>query len=236
MRKSCIHSISFWFCLSSFIATTMISGCSVLPRETRYDDNKIKYSTKRDPQTTTVYRSSPDGEKTRTGLNDNSRVYSSSPSVEKSTVGQYENATAYYNARQRGSSWPESDIVRVQEVSDPEMVEERVMVLEISDVLFDFDKAIIKVDYIPELDKWVDYFVNNPDASASIYGHADSTGPETYNLGLSEKRAQAVVKYLIDHGVPADRISAKGFGETKPVADNTTKEGRQKNRRVEMTY
>ncbi len=218
MRNSCIHSVSFWLCLSSLVVSTVISGCSVLPRETRYDDKTIKYTSKGDQQKT--------------------KVYSSQPSVKKTTVGQYENATAYYNLHQRGTSFPKSDIVRVKSDGDETMgmVDEHVMVLELSDVLFDFDKAVIKVDYVPELDKWVEYFINNPGASASIYGHADSTGPESYNQGLSERRAQAVVKYLVDHGVPADSISATGFGETKPVADNTTKEGRRKNRRVEMAY
>lgn len=235
MRNSCIHSLTFWLCLSSLAISALISGCSVLPRETRYDDNTIKYSSERDPQTTTVYTSSPNGVKSRAGSDERSKVYGSSPSVKKTTASQYDNATAYYNTRQRGSSFPESEVVRVAS-ADESMATEHLMVLEISDVLFDFDKAVIKVDYVPELDKWVDYFLNNPDASASIYGHADSTGPEIYNQGLSERRARAVVDYLIHHGVPAERIRAQGFGETKPVADNDTAEGRQKNRRVEMAY
>lgn len=226
MRKSCIHSVSFRFCLSSVLISALLSGCCALHRETRYDDNTIKYTAETNPRTTTVYRSSPDGQK-----------YSSSPSVKKTTVCQYESATAYYNLHQRGADFPETQVVRVKSSgNETATAEKRIMVLELSDVLFDFDKAVIKVEYVPELDKWVDYFLNHPDASASIYGHADSTGPEIYNQGLSERRAQAVMKYLINHGVPADKLSTEGFGETKPVADNATKEGRQKNRRVEMAY
>ncbi len=108
------------------------------------------------------------------------------------------------------------------------------MVLEVSDVLFEFDKWVIRADGVPELNKWAAYFKENPQVTADIYGYADSTGPSTYNLNLSEKRAQAVVNYLVSKGVDPKRFTAKGFGETQPAAPNTTKEGRQKNRRVEM--
>ncbi len=113
-------------------------------------------------------------------------------------------------------------------------VTELQMVLDASDVLFDFDKWVIKRDAVPELDQWAIFFKENPPVSAAIYGYADSTGPTEYNLNLSEKRAQAVVNYLVGKGVPPNRLTAKGFGESHPVAPNTTSEGRQKNRRVEL--
>ncbi|WP_231561154.1 OmpA family protein [Sphingobacterium sp. T2] len=65
-------------------------------------------------------------------------------------------------------------------------------------------------------------------------GHTDSTGEEKYNIWLSEKRAASVKKYLEDGGVSASRITTKGYGPNKPIADNKTPEGRQKNRRVEV--
>ena len=74
----------------------------------------------------------------------------------------------------------------------------------------------------------------NPDLKVEIDGHTDSTGPAEYNMVLSQKRAQAVMKYFVDNGVDAGRLTAKGFGLTQPVADNGTKEGRAKNRRVEL--
>ncbi len=68
-----------------------------------------------------------------------------------------------------------------------------------------------------------------------IAGHTDSVGSEMYNLRLSEARANAVRDYLIQHGISPDRLIAKGYGESRPIAPNTTREGRAKNRRVEFT-
>jgi OOP family OmpA-OmpF porin len=67
-----------------------------------------------------------------------------------------------------------------------------------------------------------------------IVGHTDSTGPEAYNLGLSERRAQAAANYLEGKGVSMSRITVKGMGESAPVASNATREGRAMNRRVEI--
>ena len=68
----------------------------------------------------------------------------------------------------------------------------------------------------------------------SVYGHADSTGPEDYNMQLSQSRAQSVVGYLVSQGVASSRLRAIGFGETRPLADNGTESGRAANRRVEV--
>ena len=65
-------------------------------------------------------------------------------------------------------------------------------------------------------------------------GHTDNQGSAAANQALSEKRAQAVVAWLTAHGIPATRLSAKGFGQTKPLIDNGTEDGRAKNRRVEL--
>ena len=67
-----------------------------------------------------------------------------------------------------------------------------------------------------------------------IAGHTDSTGPDAYNLALSERRAQTVVAYLIRRGISKDRLAVQFFGETKPLETNETEEGREKNRRVEF--
>jgi OOP family OmpA-OmpF porin len=67
-----------------------------------------------------------------------------------------------------------------------------------------------------------------------VAGHTDSMGSEAYNLRLSQRRAETVRAYLIEKGIAADRLIAKGYGESSPVADNRTKEGRYKNRRVEL--
>ena len=75
----------------------------------------------------------------------------------------------------------------------------------------------------------------NPNLKVEIDGHADSTGAPEYNMALSEKRAQAVKDFFVTRGVDPDRLTTKGFGITKPAASNDTREGRAKNRRVELT-
>ena len=110
------------------------------------------------------------------------------------------------------------------------------LVLDASDILFEFDKWVIRAEVVPELDQWADYFLHNPQVKAEIDGYADSIGSTAYNLTLSERRAQAVKNYLIKKGVEPQRIVTRGFGESKPVAPNTTDEGRQKNRRVELKF
>jgi len=103
-------------------------------------------------------------------------------------------------------------------------------------VLFDFDKATIKQEFRHLLDQTKKVFDSAPMMRVQVEGHADSTGPEKYNQGLSERRARAVVKYLIEKvGIAADRLTAVGYGELKPAYSNDTKEGRAKNRRVEFT-
>lgn len=159
--------------------------------------------------------------------------------VATSTIGQHDKTTAHYILRpgnrpdiqprlQPATTATDQAGLPVTQAGDLQMV------LEVSDILFDFDKAVIKQSVVPELDRWADYFQTNPQVTAEIYGHADSTGPSTYNEKLSYKRAQAVINYLVGKGIDAKRLSAKGFGESQPVAPNTTTEGRQKNRRVEL--
>ena len=98
---------------------------------------------------------------------------------------------------------------------------------------FDTDKAIVKSQYNDEIKRVSDFLNEYPEATAEIEGHTDSVGSEAYNQKLSQRRAQAVVKYLVDKfGIKAERLSAKGYGESKPIADNATEAGRQKNRRV----
>jgi len=102
-------------------------------------------------------------------------------------------------------------------------------------VLFDINSAKIKPEAYPMLQEAVLIGKRNPDLKVEIDGHADSTGSPAYNMTLSEKRAEAVKKYFVDQGIDPDRITTKGFGMTKPAASNDTKEGRAKNRRVELT-
>ena len=100
---------------------------------------------------------------------------------------------------------------------------------------FDFDSAKLKPAMMSALDDVAEKVkLSNGDERLAVIGHTDSTGPDAYNLGLSERRAQAVADYLVGQGVAADHITASGAGESQPVADNDTKEGRAMNRRVEI--
>ncbi len=101
-------------------------------------------------------------------------------------------------------------------------------------VLFDVDKSTIKPVSFPILDETVHVFKKNPGVRVEIDGHTDSDGSDEHNLGLSQRRAEAVRQYLVGHGVAADRLTSKGFGESKPVASNETAEGKALNRRVEL--
>jgi outer membrane protein OmpA-like peptidoglycan-associated protein len=102
-------------------------------------------------------------------------------------------------------------------------------------VLFDFDKATLRPESKPELERAIRFILQNPGRRFEISAHTDALGTEEYNLDLSERRAAAVRKYLIENGVPEDIIISKGYGEAQPIADNETPQGRQRNRRVELS-
>ncbi|MDP2853991.1 MAG: OmpA family protein [Smithellaceae bacterium] len=101
-------------------------------------------------------------------------------------------------------------------------------------VHFDFDKYNIKKLYVPDLDQHVAYLSANPSSPVTVEGHTDYIGSDQYNQKLSERRANAVRKYLIEKGIASTRIRVVGYGEQRPIADNKTKEGRAINRRAEF--
>ncbi|HXC39227.1 MAG TPA: OmpA family protein [Burkholderiales bacterium] len=103
-----------------------------------------------------------------------------------------------------------------------------------ADVLFDFDKSVVKPEGKAKLDDLVSKLkAVNLEVIIAI-GHTDSIGSKAYNQKLSVRRAEAVKAYLISKGIAANRIYTEGKGETQPVASNKTKDGRSKNRRVEV--
>jgi len=106
--------------------------------------------------------------------------------------------------------------------------------IELNNVFFDFDKASLKTESFPELDRLVELMNQQSNMKVEISGHTDGQGSERYNLALSEKRAKAVVQYMVGKGINKKRIVTLFFGESKPVATNDTPEGREKNRRVEF--
>lgn len=99
---------------------------------------------------------------------------------------------------------------------------------------FDTGKAVILPDSETVLNEISKMLQQNPTVKLSVEGHTDNVGSASANQALSEKRAQAVVTWLSTHGVDAPRLKAKGWGQTKPVTDNGTEDGRAKNRRVEL--
>lgn len=102
-------------------------------------------------------------------------------------------------------------------------------------VLFDFNRATLRPEAQRELTSVVREMQDNPQLAAEVIGHTDAVGTDTYNLGLSRRRADAVRSYLVSQGIAANRIQTRGLGESQPVAPNDTAEGRARNRRVEVT-
>jgi len=101
-------------------------------------------------------------------------------------------------------------------------------------VLFDFDKSDVKPKYHDEIKRVADYMNAYPWEKATLEGHTDSKGTDAYNEKLSQRRVDAIKKYLVEKfGISADRLKAVGYGESKPIATNDTDEGRQLNRRVQ---
>jgi outer membrane protein OmpA-like peptidoglycan-associated protein len=101
-------------------------------------------------------------------------------------------------------------------------------------VTFDVGSATLKPAFRSTLNDVAGSLVQYPNSLIDVYGHTDSTGSDSFNQGLSERRAQTVANYLTSQGVNTARIRWQGFGETMPVADNSTEEGRRLNRRVEI--
>jgi outer membrane protein OmpA-like peptidoglycan-associated protein len=113
---------------------------------------------------------------------------------------------------------------------------ERGMVMTLSDVLFDTGQATLKPGADRALDRLAQFLKDSSGTHLIIEGHTDSVGTDDYNLGLSQRRAQAVADALSTRGVSTDRLQTKGLGKSYPVASNDTQAGRQQNRRVEIVF
>lgn len=107
-------------------------------------------------------------------------------------------------------------------------------VITLKNVFFDFDKSELKTSSYPVLNRLLEYMQSGEIKKVEISGHTDSYGVDDYNMKLSQRRVDAVKEFLRRNGISEDRMIAKGFGETQPVAPNDTPENRAKNRRVEF--
>lgn len=161
------------------------------------------------------------------GLNDGIEVteFSSNPLLKDSDNGGTDDLTEF--KRKTNPKDPADDIKEemILDISAP-------MVLE--GVTFETGSAVLTKSSIQVLYKAYNTMVAYPELAIEIHGFTDNVGNASFNKKLSQKRADAVKTWLVEKGVAGDRIIAKGFGEENPIADNTSAEGRQKNRRIEF--
>jgi outer membrane protein OmpA-like peptidoglycan-associated protein len=108
-------------------------------------------------------------------------------------------------------------------------------VVRLNNVFFDVNLSVLRSESFPELDRIVKLMKENSGIVIAISGHTDNVGSDEINLALSEARAKAVATYLTQAGIDPSRVSSKGYGKTKPIANNDTEEGKQQNRRVEFS-
>lgn len=104
----------------------------------------------------------------------------------------------------------------------------------LKNIFFEFDKYDLKKESMAELSKLTEFMRKNPGVSIEISGHTDNKGSESYNKTLSKNRAKSVYDHLIKKGIDKERLTYKGYGQDEPIADNSTDEGRAKNRRTEF--
>lgn len=117
-----------------------------------------------------------------------------------------------------------------------EKIIEEGLAVRLNNIFFDYDKATLRAESQAELDRLFELLRRYPKARIEIAGHTDSIASDAYNADLSQRRAQSVVDYLVMKGFPRANLIAKGYGESVPVADNGTDDGRQLNRRVEFRF
>jgi len=103
-----------------------------------------------------------------------------------------------------------------------------------AELLFETNKSTLRSEHFVTLNSIVEYLLLHPERSVRISGHTDNIGREAHNLTLSKQRADVVAEYLVNNGIDITRVETSGLGSSKPIAVNTTEEGRKKNRRVEL--
>jgi len=157
------------------------------------------------------------------------------------TPGPVENAGCPYSDLDGDGVYDKDDrcpqtpgVVENQGCPEIKQEEQEVLNTAFSNLEFETGKDVIKTSSFESLDKLAELLIKKTDWKLEIAGHTDDVGSEASNLALSEKRSKAVGKYLESKGVPVTQLIVKWFGESKPIADNSTAEGRAQNRRVEL--
>lgn len=140
-----------------------------------------------------------------------------------------------FNAMQRaGTPCPGLELVDVSTPPPPPAPEAEPPLVSFDNVLFDFDRSTLRPEADAVLEPVLAMLQADPGMAVEIEGHTDWIGSDAYNDGLSHRRAQAVVEWLVAQGIARDRLLAQGRGESEPVATNQTRAGRQLNRRTEV--
>ncbi len=153
------------------------------------------------------------------------------PSHTYQTAGSY-TATLTVTDSKAGTSQKAVSISAIEEIEEFVPTPEKPVILR--GVNFEYDKAILLQESTQILDRVAASLLIHPDVNIEVGGHCDSDGSDAYNLKLSDRRAKAVRDYLIEKGVPATRLTSRGYGESAPIEDNATADGRAANRRVEL--
>jgi outer membrane protein OmpA-like peptidoglycan-associated protein len=107
--------------------------------------------------------------------------------------------------------------------------------IRLNNIFFDFAESTLRAESQPELNRAAQFLRDNPSIIIEVGGHTDNVGADDSNMQLSENRARVVMEYMVAQGIPAERMTSKGYGESKPIGKNSSEEGRQMNRRVEFT-
>ena len=128
----------------------------------------------------------------------------------------------------------EKDAAALAAIGKVQQLNDEISVVLSNDILFEYGKANLSRKSKKTLNKAVVLLNQLPNRSLEIQGHTDSYGSDEHNMKLSEERAKAVYDYMMEKGLQIKKVIYKGYGEAKPVADNSTKEGRKANRRVEF--
>ena len=155
--------------------------------------------------------------------------------AERSRVAQ-EQAAAEQQAREAEQARVQAEAAqRMERAKD--MAERELAALQSEQtVYFDFDRATVKAEFYPVLDKHAAYLVKNPSQSIVIEGHTDSRGTPEYNIALGERRAKSVETYLMNSGVSGSQISVVSYGEEKPAQMGATEYAFAQNRRAIVVY